>query len=69
MNGGNVMAKKTRYRQYAEGMQKMYTKLYTHKLFMLKMVVIFLILTSITLATQSCQEQEPAYVKDVVKIK
>ena len=52
-----------------EGMQKMYTKLYTHKLFILKMFVIFLILTSITLATQSCQEQEPAYVKDVVRIK
>ena len=24
MIGGNIMAKKTRYRQYAEGMQKMY---------------------------------------------
>ena len=47
----------------------MYTKLYTHKLFILKMAVIFLVLTSITLATESCQEQEPAYVKGVVKIK
>ena len=47
----------------------MYTKLYTHKLFILKMVVILLVLTSITLATQSCQEQEPAYVKAPVKIK
>ena len=47
----------------------MYTKLYTHKLFILKMFVIFLIITSITLVTQSCQEQEPAYVKDVVRIK
>ena len=45
----------------------MYTKLYTHKLFILKMVVIFLILTSITLATQSCEEQEPAYVKEGLK--
>ena len=52
-----------------EGMQKMYTKLYTHKLFILKMVVIFLILTSITLATESCQEQEPAYAKEDLKIK
>ena len=51
-----------------EGMQKMYTKLYSHKLFILKMFVIFLVLTSITLATESCEEQEPAYVKDVVKI-
>lgn len=47
----------------------MYAKLYTHKLFILKMFVIFLILTSTTLAIQSCQEQEPAYVKEVVKIK
>ena len=52
-----------------EDMQKMYTKLYTHKLFILKMVTSFILLVSITLATQSCQEQEPAYVKDVVKIK
>ena len=47
----------------------MYTKLYTHKLFILKMAVIFLVLTSITLATQSCEEQEPAYVKeDLTKV-
>ena len=45
----------------------MYTKLYTHKLFMLKMVVIFLILTSITLVAESCEEQEPAYVKEGLK--
>ena len=44
----------------------MNTKLYTHKLFILKMFVIFLVLTSITLATQSCQEQEPAYAKEAV---
>lgn len=50
-----------------EDMQKMYTKLCTHKFFILKMVVIFLILASITLATESCQEQEPVYAKDVVK--
>ena len=42
----------------------MYTKLCTHKFFILKMIVIFLILASVTLATQSCQEQEPAYVKE-----
>ena len=45
----------------------MYTKLYTHKLFILKMFVIFLVLTSITLAAESCQEQEPAYVKEGLK--
>ena len=47
----------------------MYTKLYTHKLFMLKMVTSFILLVSITLATQSCEEQEPAYVKEDLKIK
>ena len=47
----------------------MYTKLYTHKLFILKMVTSFILLVFITLATQSCEEQEPAYVKeDLTKV-